>query len=238
MRVGPGVRRVLTKEWLDLGSASPPEVADDLVQLRWINRNCGGARLLVREFERIQVEDGPPGRPLHVLDVATGSADLPQHLIDWGRRRGFSMRVTAVERNPEVLKFARAEAGAVPELRLIRGDALELPILPSSCDYALCSLFLHQLHAADSLALLRRLLACARRAVLINDLLRHPVHFAAAWVLARALTRNPITRHDAPASVRNAYTTQELRELGRASGAARVELSRHVPFRACMVLRP
>lgn len=232
------VRRVLTSEWLDLGGFSGPEVADDLRQLRWINRHCGGVRLVLRRLERLLEEDGPPTAALRILDVATGSADLPLRLVEWAGRRGLRLRVVALDRNPSVLRVARAETRGVSEVCLVRADARALPVRAGSFDYALCSLFLHQLDESSGLALLRSLLETVGRAVLVNELRRGALHYAAAWALARALTRNPITRNDAPASVRNAYTPQELRALGRSSGAARVEVWRHAPFRACMVLRP
>lgn len=232
------MRRVLTTEWLDLGGKTDPEIADDLLQLSRINRHFGGARLVLGGMERLLAEDGPPAGPLRLLDVATGSADLPLRLVGWALRRGLRAHVVALDRNPAVLRVARESTRPAREVSLVRADAGALPLRPRSFDYALCSLFLHQLDEAAGAALLRAMLGAARRAVLVNDLRRNPVHYAAAWALARALTRNPITRNDAPASVRNAYTLEELRALGRASGASRVEVRRRAPFRACMVLRP
>jgi len=241
---GPGggvyngrVRRILTTEWLDLGGATYPEVVDDMLQIRWFNRYCGGARALLTHLDRLIEQDGPASS-LSLLDVATGSADLPLRIVRWAARRGLDVRIAALDRHPEVLRFARAETRTFPQVGLIQADARDLPVRRASCDYALSSLFLHQLDEAAGAALLRRLLEVSKRAVLINDLVRHALHYAGAWTLARCLTRNPITRNDAPASVRNAYTVKELRELGRASGASRVEVFRHAPFRACLVLRP
>jgi hypothetical protein len=47
---------------------------------------------------------------------------------------------------------------------------------------------------------------------------RSPVAFAAAWVWSRAASRNRLTRHDAPLSVRRAYTPGEVRSLARCAG--------------------
>lgn len=232
------MRRVLTTEWLDLDNASDLEVADDLGQIRWINRHCGGIRLLLKRLQRLVDEDGWPQTPLRLLDVATGSADLPLRVVEWAAGRRRSVVAVGIDRHAAVLRVARGRIGSLPQLRLVRADARALPLRAGSFDYALCSLFVHQLPEADGAELLRDLLRVARRAVLINDLRRNRLHYAAAWALARVLTRNRITRNDAPASVRNAYTTGELRALGAASGASRVEIWRHAPFRACMVLRP
>lgn len=231
------VRRLLTTEWLDLGAATELEVADDLEQIRRINRHWGGERLLLTRLRGLLSEDGARG-PLRLLDVATGSADLPLRVVEWCGRRGLAAHVVAVDRNPRVLAVARRRARSCPGVSLVRADARALPLRPESFDYVLCSLFLHQLDETAALDLLRASLRLARRAVLVNELRRGALHYAAAWALARVLTRNPITRNDAPASVRNAYTLRELEDLGRRSGAARVRVWRHAPFRACLVLRP
>jgi len=45
------------------------------------------------------------------------------------------------------------------------------------------------------------------------------------------LFRSRLTHHDAPASVRQAYTTAEIRDLLKRTSAARVEIHRHYLFR-------
>ena len=45
------------------------------------------------------------------------------------------------------------------------------------------------------------------------------------------LYRSRLTRHDAPASVRQAYTTEEMQTLLAQTSAARVEIHRHYLFR-------
>ena len=67
-------------------------------------------------------------------------------------------------------------------------------------------------------------------AVLINDLVRHPLHMALVYA-GLPLYRSRLTRHDAPASVRQAYTPEEMKSLLAQSEAARVEIYRHYLFR-------
>ena len=67
-------------------------------------------------------------------------------------------------------------------------------------------------------------------AVLINDLIRDPFHLALVYA-GLPLYRSRVTRHDAPASVRQAYTVQEMRAMLAHTSAARVEIRRHYLFR-------
>jgi len=66
--------------------------------------------------------------------------------------------------------------------------------------------------------------------VVINDLVRHPMHYALAWA-GRLFYRSRLTRHDAPASVRRAYTVREMSGMLGASSAARVEVTQHYLYR-------
>jgi len=231
------VQRVLTKELLDLDGHTDAEVLDDLRQIRRVNRYLGGARLVRNRLALLLKNDGPAS-PLRLLDVATGSADLPLSVVQWSRRRGLEVEIAALDRHPQVTRFAASELRGISQIHLVRGDALDLPVLGAPFHYALCSLFLHQLDETQAVRFLRDLLERVTRAVLVNELRRERLHYVTAWLLARMMTRNPITRHDAPASVRNAYTPAELRDLADRAGASRVEIFRHWPFRVCMVMRP
>ena len=61
------------------------------------------------------------------------------------------------------------------------------------------------------------------RLVLVTDLLRSWTGLAAVRLLAATVwRRHPVTRHDGPASVRGAYTLDELRGLARRAGLGEV----------------
>ena len=77
-------------------------------------------------------------------------------------------------------------------------------------------------------------LRVCRVAVLINDLVRHPLHLSLVYA-GMPLYRSRLTRHDAPASVRQAYTVEEMQSLLAQTSAARVEIHRHYLFRMGVV---
>jgi hypothetical protein len=66
--------------------------------------------------------------------------------------------------------------------------------------------------------------------VIINDLVRNPIHLCLVY-LSLPLYRSHLTHHDAPASVRRAYTVEEMDEMLRQSAAAMVEIERYPLFR-------
>ena len=78
-------------------------------------------------------------------------------------------------------------------------------------------------------------LRVCRRAVLINDLVRHPLHLALVYA-GLPLYRSRLTRHDAPASVRQSYTPEEMHALLEQTGASDIEMQRHFLFRMGVVV--
>jgi hypothetical protein len=73
-------------------------------------------------------------------------------------------------------------------------------------------------------------LRVCRTAVIINDLVRDPIHLALVY-LSLPLYRSRFTHHDAPASVRRAYTIEEMHQMLRQTTASRVQIERHPLFR-------
>jgi SAM-dependent methyltransferase len=214
---------------MDGRDASPTEVAGSLEDIARLNR-LGGTRALLRHVAPFLARHSP-ARPLRVLDVGTGGADVPIALVRWARRRGRDLRVVALDVHPAILRHAARATGGVPQVRVVAADALESPIRPGSVDVAICSLVLHHLPEASVTALLRRLADLARLGFVVSDLHRGWLPWAGVWVVTRAISRNRVTRHDGPLSVRRAYTRAELARLASRAGLPDVRWHRARPFR-------
>jgi hypothetical protein len=74
----------------------------------------------------------------------------------------------------------------------------------------------------------------ARHAVIVNDLVRGWLGYVGAWTMTRVLTRNPLTRHDGPLSVRRAYTRAEMAELARRADLGPVTFRGFMGYRVTM----
>jgi ubiquinone/menaquinone biosynthesis C-methylase UbiE len=107
----------------------------------------------------------------------------------------------------------------VTGLTIALADGRGLPYPDDSFDIAHCSLVVHHLAPGDAVTFLRELRRVARSGVVVNDLDRSWPTWLGAWLLAHALATSRYTRHDAPLSVRRAYTHDEMTELIRAAGS-------------------
>ena len=213
------MRRVVIPELLDTDAGTPAEIHGSLLDLRFINSWFGGVRATTHLVEWVARRTGK--RSLSLLEVAAGSGYVPE------RTRARLLR-HAIELSPTLLDRSLAHLNSSGPA--VVGDARTLPFRDASFDLVSCTLFAHHLEPDELLSFVREGLRVCRLAVLINDLIRHPLHL---WLVYAGfpLYRSRLTRHDAPASVRRAYTVEEMQHMLERAGAAHLEFSCHYLFR-------
>jgi ubiquinone/menaquinone biosynthesis C-methylase UbiE len=114
--------------------------------------------------------------------------------------------------------LANPAVTAVDGLELHVGDGRRLRYPDRSFDIAHASLVVHHLEGEAMTTLLGEMARVARLGVVINDLERSRRAWFGAWFISHLLTRNRLTRHDAPLSVRRAYRPAEIAARLRAAG--------------------
>lgn len=220
------MRRVAVPERLDADLGTPEQVQSSLADLRMLNRWFGGTSTAAALLKRISAAKGMT--QLSLLDVAGASGDVAAGVDAALAPQG--VRVQSV-----VLDQAVSHLSSGNGLPTICGSALHLPFRDSTFDVVGCSLFLHHLEPSQIGPFLREAMRCARIAVMINDLRRSLVHWIAAGA-GRVLYRSPLTAHDAPASVRRAYTARELRHILVEAGYPQAEFTHHYFYRIGIVI--
>ncbi len=203
------------EEWMDLPDQDPALVAECLDDLRRLNRWSGGVFLTVRALDHLTIELAP-GAELAIVDVATGGGDFPRAMVAWAERRGLRARVLATDLSPMILGLAARDAP--PGVEFAVADARRLPFADGSFDVATCSLVLHHLKPDDAVRVLGEMRRVVRRGVIVNDLVRSWVGYLGALVVPRAMSKNSLFCHDAPLSVRRAYTKGEMAALAAQAG--------------------
>jgi SAM-dependent methyltransferase len=224
--------RVEADEWLDEGRGTPGDVAANLAEMARLNHRLGGLSALTRHlYPRLAAAPGP----LSVLDLGSGSADVPLRIARWARAHGRAVRVHALDWSSRNLGVARARLAGDPCVTLLQADAGRLPLAPGSVDFVISTLFLHHLSPPQAAALLRQAFGLARRAVLMSDLVRGLSPLLAFRLVQPVFARHPFTRHDGALSIRRAYTPAELRELAVAAGLPGARVHAHWPWRMTLV---
>ncbi len=231
------IQRATTRELMDDPERSARDLRETLRDLARINRFLGAHAFVRRYLDRalpVWRGRGHPGsRTLMVLDVATGGADIPAAVVEWGRRRQVPVRVVGIDRHPVIARIAGTTSAACPAIAVMQADACALPFRDASFDVCLCHLGLHHLTRDQGVALLRRLHSLARVGFLVVDLLRSVGGYGGVWLVTR-FARSPITRHDGPLSVRRALSWDEYRRLASETGVPGIRVTRLPGFRVAL----
>jgi SAM-dependent methyltransferase len=222
-------------EWMDRTDNPREDLFGALDDIRSVNRFLGGSGTLL-EGVRPFLEVKGDGAPLTILDVGTGGADLPLAMVACARSLGRKVRITAVDRDPATVEYARAKTADVPEIEIHAADAFELPFAPSSFDLVTASMFLHHFSRPDATRLIAGFKTIATRAVLINDLRRHVVPWAFIGLMGRITRRGPMFVHDAPLSVLRGFTARELLAIALDAGGSGATVQRFFPYRLLLTV--
>jgi ubiquinone/menaquinone biosynthesis C-methylase UbiE len=146
----------------------PQSASEDLKialdNLAKLNRSFGGYGP-IRHFLHRWIA---PGESVSLLDLCTGSGDIPRWVVDWARSQKSIVTIHAIDSQPSTLSIAQSQSKPYSEITYETADALRFtPWEPF--DIVLCCLALHHFAYSEAVDLLRRIRGFARRGVLVAD---------------------------------------------------------------------
>jgi hypothetical protein len=209
--------RIACNELLDAHDAPREDVERSLRDLDRINRYLGGNavyRSLAGRFA-----------PQSILDLGTGTSKLLDAMSGVRLRVGLDFKI-------DHLLYA---SNGSRVLRVV-GDAKRLPFRDGAVDVVTSAHFFHHFSAEENAGILEESMRVARRGIAVNDTERHYLPLLFVKLLCALRLVGKITRYDAPASVRQAYTVDEARTIADHVPAAKREIVRAWPFRMGILL--
>jgi len=209
--------RIETDELLDEHDAPREDMERSLHDLRFINRYLGGQNIYGKLVRRFQ--------PAAILDIGTGTSDLLESVSHVRTRIGLDFKI-------DHLLFLREHSRV---LRVV-GDAHHLPFRDGAVDLVTSSHFFHHFSPDENAGILAESLRVARKGVAVTDTRRHYAPLLLVLLLGALRLVGRITRFDAPASVRQGYTLDEVRAIAPRAGASRWDVIRMWPFRFAILL--
>jgi 2-polyprenyl-3-methyl-5-hydroxy-6-metoxy-1,4-benzoquinol methylase len=199
------------REMMDRPQPISPELERDLANLRSLNRRFGSYRLVTHFLERWLT----PNSSVRVLDLATGSGDIPRLIVEFARRNNSLVQVDAIDQQSSTIEIARELSRDYPQIRFEVADLFEWE--SERYDIVLCSLALHHFSEDDAVRVLRQCRELSQGAVLIADL-RRARWLSLAVYLVSLFYREQMTRIDARLSAARAFSFSELRHLAERAG--------------------
>lgn len=133
-------------ELMDDPACDETKLLRTVAQFRTINLLVGRYRTLLTQTFLADMQRDPV-RSYHAVDLGAGGCDIAVWLLRTARRRGLSLRVTALDADPRIVAFAQRQYGHEPGLTIRHGDLAELATI-CDADYLFMNHVLHHLRAA------------------------------------------------------------------------------------------
>jgi ubiquinone/menaquinone biosynthesis C-methylase UbiE len=231
------MQRIDAPEILDSDACSPSDAQAVLEAIGRVNRWFGGIATTQKMVERVARATGM--NHFSLLEVAAGLGEVPQTVRANLARHGITLDLTLLDIAASHLPKRNPAANHGGKNQSVVADALALPFGDGAFDLVGCNLFAHHLGPRRVQQFVGEGLRVSRRALLINDLVRHPWHLFLAYA-GYPVIRNRVAWLDGLTSVRRAYMPDEIRTMlaSEFSGAIapRVEISRHHLFRMGVIV--
>jgi ubiquinone/menaquinone biosynthesis C-methylase UbiE len=232
------MQRFDAPEILDSDACSPREAQAVVAVLDRLNRWFGGVSTTQKIVTRVAQAAGV--KRLSLLEVAAGSGKVPDMVCERLAPRGIALDVTLLDMARSHLPGGDPAAASHPgKNHSVVANALTMPFADGAFDLVSCSLFAHHLDSQQLRRFVQEALRVSRRAVLINDLVRHPLHWVLAFV-GYPIMLNRVAWLDGLTSVRRAYVPEEVQRIllaDSSSGIApQLEISRHYLFRMGVIV--
>jgi 2-polyprenyl-3-methyl-5-hydroxy-6-metoxy-1,4-benzoquinol methylase len=196
-------------EMMDRPQPVSIELERDLERIRQLNYWFGSYHLVL-SFVRTWIKPGVA----FLVDLATGSGDIPRLVADYARKIGAQIEIDALDRQPATLEVATRLSTNYPEIYYREADILGWDSV-GTYDFVLCTLALHHFSDEEAVRVLRVCRELSREFVLVSDLRRGFLATSGAYLLTALIFREPMTRYDARLSVTRAFSFAELDDLAR-----------------------
>lgn len=220
-------------ELMDDFTTGGAELTEALRHLRRLNRLLAAAAPTLYGVHLLWERAGRPKR-LTVLDIGAGSGDVNRSLLRWAEARGVELTITLADITEEACVEARLVYRDEPRVKVVQRD---LFTLDAACaDIVTGTQFVHHFSSDELPKVIRQMLAASRLGVVLGDIHRHWLAWAAVWAVTRIISRNRYIRHDGPLSVAKGFTAADWQSLQQTLGKSEFMYKWRPLFRYTVVI--
>ncbi len=210
-------QRAVELELMDKFPSGGAELRKAYRQLRLLNRIFGAAGPTRYGVERLWTEAKEP-KQLTIVDIGSGSGDVNRQLLRWAAKRGIQLQLILADVTEEACSEAERLYHDEHRVKVIQCNLFDLPA--GCADIVTGTQFVHHFSADELPAVVVQMVNCSRLGVVINDIHRHRIAWAAVWLMTRIMSDNRYIRNDGPLSVAKGFRSSDWDELGRQLGIA------------------
>jgi 2-polyprenyl-3-methyl-5-hydroxy-6-metoxy-1,4-benzoquinol methylase len=225
-----------TKEILDDLDCHGEAVSQNLKELDIINTLLGGNAISVAALKTVLKSD-PHKKQWKVADLGCGSGHLMLEMNKTLKQRHCTGEFTGFDANPFIVQYAQAHCAHDPAIRFVCSNVLT-DSFSEVYDIVHASLFLHHFTENELVLLLTKLKSHAAKAIIINDLHRHPLAYYSIKFLTGLFSKSYLVQHDAALSVAKGFKKAEWTTLLERAGYKHYTIRWVWAFRHQLIIYP
>lgn len=210
------------------------EVVDQtLRELDFINRWLGGNQVTLQPLTKI-ISPIPIHEPIVIADLGCGSGEMLRLIQQKFKKH--QLQLIGIDANPNIIAFARDHTKDLLQSEMKALNVFSNEFAQQKFDVVLATLFLHHFTHEELVKLFKVLKTTTRKAIVVNDLHRHPLAYYSIRWLTRLFSKSTMVKFDAPLSVARGFRKQELIQILREAGIENYQLQWKWAFRWQLVI--
>ncbi len=206
-------QRTNKEELMDDFSIGGDLLRDTLDKLENINRWLGGNRGTLRGVKRI-LKNHPKEQEVFIVDIGCGHGDILRDIANFGRKKGYNLRLLGVDANPTAIAYAKELSTQHSEINFKTEDIFSKEFKNRTFDVVLATLFLHHFKEMQLVSFLKQAINQSKNGIVVNDLHRHKLAYY-LFMLLSVFIRNKMIIEDGLTSVLRGFTRKELEVISQ-----------------------
>jgi len=226
-------------ELMDDLNLSGEALRKNLDELEIINHWLGGNKVVTNALTQILrkvPELKTANQPLQIADIGCGGGGILRVVARWAQRQQLKVALTGIDANDFMVNYAREKCGGYPNIRIVQENIYGPDFQKRRFDVIICSLFCHHFTSEELVTMWQQLYRQADRAVIINDLHRHPLAYYSIKWLTKLFSGSYLVKNDAPLSVLRAFRKSEIKEILTKSDINKYQLRWQWAFRWQLIM--
>lgn len=222
--------RIDAPEIMDDFSIGGDQIHRTLLEIERINQLLGGNNVTIDGLKQL-LKKSPAKKITAIADLGCGGGDMSYRIQALGFKMGIVMKITGFDANPHIIDFCNRRYSKHENLHFQCLDILSEEFKKSRFDIITATLFMHHFTNESLIDVLKSMKTQASLGIVINDLHRHWFAYHAIKVLTKLFSNSEMVKHDAPLSVRRAFTKKELINILTESGIDKFQIKWRWAFR-------
>lgn len=185
-----------------------------LDKIAQINKLLGGNRLTLEGVKTL-LKQADKTQAITIADIGCGNGDMLRMLSDYGRKKGYSLKLVGIDANAYTIDYARKLSQEYPDIEYKCMDIFDNDFENVAYDVVLCTLTLHHFTDEDILKLIATFNKNANIGVVINDLHRSKLAYRLFSIASGLLNLNKMSREDGLTSILRGFRRGELQQFAK-----------------------